>query len=486
MNLNSPFFLFLFLPVTIILYLVAGSKLRNGILAVASLFFLIWGEPLYFPLILCLVLIDFCLALDIQARRDKEKATRGTLIVSVIINIVFLLGFKIISTYRTELTRLIEQVFHYSIPTGINIYLARFIYIPLGLSFLSFQAISYVMDVAKGTIIAKKNILQYFVYMLMFPRMISGPIVRYGEISNEIKERQLTFSSAADGARRFIRGMAKKTLIADQLALVDSGVFGNPSGLLPTPIAWLTILCFTLRIYYDLSGYTDMALGLGQILGFQLPENFNFPYIAKSLSEFWRRWHMTLSRWFRDYIFYPLERKRKQRAGNFQASNILVVFLLTGLWHGVTINFIAWGLLQGIIISMESSGVGEWLKKRWAPIQHGYFLVMIILSWLLFASPSLTFTLQFLKSLLGLQGMVNPLPYAVFPPVQPLTWIALVMGILFATPLFAKMREILFSKHEKSKFILQICGDVVIIGLFMFSIIVLTGTTFQAYIYGKF
>lgn len=316
--------------------------------------------------------------------------------------------------------------------------------------------------------------------------MISGPIVRYGEISDQIKERRLTFSSAADGARRFIRGMAKKTLIADQLALVDSSVFGNPSGLLPTPLAWLTILCFTLRIYYDFSGYTDMALGLGQILGFQLPENFNFPYIAKSISEFWRRWHMTLSRWFREYIFYPLERKRKQRAGNYQAINILFVFLLTGLWHGVTINFIAWGLLQGIIISMESSGVGEWLKKRWAPIQHAYFLVMIILSWLLFASPSMAFTLQFLKSLLGLQGTVSPLPYSVFPPVQPLTWIALVMGILFATPLFANMKAILLAKHEKSKFILQICGDVMFIGLFMFSIIILTGTSFQAYIYGKF
>ena len=279
---------------------------------------------------------------------------------------------------------------------------------------------------------------------MLFPKIITGPITRYRDIAPQLNNREVTAQAAAAGARRFIAGLAKKVLIADTLARVVDPAFSLSTPSFTTGIAWLILVGFALQLYFDFSGYIDMAIGLGQMLGFRFAENFNYPYISKSISEFWRRWHMTLSSWFRDYVFYPLEFTRRKPSLFRQQLHILVVFLLTGLWHGLTLNFVLWGGIHGLAMALEMTGFGRWLKKTAAPIQHVYTLGVVLVSWVFFRAPDFMYALKFLARLAGVQQGVRTLPFSVTTPlpiVENSVWLALGLGLILSLPLLPALRR---------------------------------------------
>jgi alginate O-acetyltransferase complex protein AlgI len=325
-------------------------------------------------------------------------------------------------------------------------------------------------------------------YLLLFPKAISGPITRFQEITDQMKKREISIPQTAAGIRRFMLGFAKKALIADQLALITGREIFSQSPLhLPAGLAWLALLCFTLQIYFDFSAYTDMAVGLGQSLGFDFGENFNYPYLSQSITEFWRRWHISLSKWFRDYVFYPLELKRRSIKWLIQPLNILVVFLLTGLWHGVTPPFIAWGLLQGAALVLESGRFGIWLKKLWRPLQNGYALSVIMLGWILFRSPTLLYAWNYLKALAGFSKPAAWLTFTAYPPVSPLVWFALAAGILFSFPFLPAFQKRFTQHSSPEKAVAWVwIQNALALALFAAGIIVQAGTSYLPFIYGEF
>ncbi|HSN94179.1 MAG TPA: MBOAT family O-acyltransferase [Anaerolineaceae bacterium] len=308
---------------------------------------------------------------------------------------------------------------------------------PLGISYMVFQTIAYFLDINNEITRAEKNLLKFAALLLFFPKMIVGPIQRYRDSTAELDFNSATPERTSEGIRRFIIGLAKKVLIADVIAKFINPVFTHTDPSITTPQAWLVLVGYAIQLYYDFSGYTDMAIGIGEIFGFKLVENFNWPYVSKSVTEFWRRWHISLSGWFRDYIFTPLQfRFRKQKSYPIQVS-ILLIFLLTGIWHGLGWHYIAWGLMLGIIIGFEATKLGRKLQKAWKPLQHLWTIFWILLSWVLFRAPDMTFASNFYKALFGLQGTVSPLPFSQtvpFPVVENSVKIAYVVGIFFAIP----------------------------------------------------
>ena len=391
--------------------------------------------------------------------------------------------FKVYVTYWKELLSL-GTVLGLPVPVSAAVYLRKIVAYPLGISFITFQAVSYLFDVYKKRVEAESSLFRFSLYLLLFPKLIAGPIVRYRDLKAQLGERVFNAEGVAAGARRFIIGLAKKALIADRLSLVvDQGVFFHLREL-NTPQAWLVLVCYTLQIYYDFSGYTDMALGIGQMFGFQFVENFNYPYITRSISEFWRRWHISLSSWFRDYVFYPLERRRHGAVGIWQPLNILIVFLLTGLWHGITPNFILWGLLHGSAIALEGGAFGRWLKKSWRPLQHLYALLVVMVGWVFFRTSTLEQALVYLGVLSGFSAGAGNISFTVLPPLEGMGWVVLATGMIFSMPVrdwLYRLRPAWFSWRGAG-----FLRDVLLLGLLVASVIFLASSSYQPYIYGKF
>ena len=256
------------------------------------------------------------------------------------------------------------------------------VHLPLGISFFTFQALSYVVDVYRRDVAAQRNLLDFALYKTLFPQLIAGPIVRYRDVAAELTQRHVALDAFAEGIRRFIFGLAKKMLLANPLAVAADGIFGTPAADLTPGLAWLGIVCYSFQIYFDFSGYSDMAIGLGRMFGFAFPENFDYPYVARSVTEFWRRWHMSLSSWFRDYLYIPLGGNRRGRVRTYL--NLVIVFFLCGLWHGASWNFIAWGLLHGSFLVLERMGLGRLLERLWAPLRHVYMLLVVAVTWVFF------------------------------------------------------------------------------------------------------
>jgi alginate O-acetyltransferase complex protein AlgI len=458
---NSPIFLFLFLPIFMALYYLSGKngRLITGI--IGSLVFYAWGSLIFLPLLLGLIIINFFIGKNLGSLIGDKK--RSTLIwAGLSINIGILAFFKIWG--------------------GLGF--------PLGLSYVSFQLVSYLLDVNKKTIESEGNFFKFAFYILLFPKILVGPITRYGPLKDQIGNLDVTPDGAAAGIRRFIKGLAKKILIADFLAKIITPVFSLPKPLIAPWLAWFVLVSFALQLYFDFSGFTDMAIGLGQMMGLRFLENFNFPYITKSISEFWRRWHISLSSWFRDYVFYPLERKRLKWMG--QPINILIVFSLTGLWHGVTWNYLIWGILHGSAIVFESTGLGRRLRTFWAPIQHLYALTVILFSWVFFRSPDIHFAIQFLQRLAGDTRGVSPLIFQAnnpLPIIDPTVILAFILGIVFCLPLGQWVEQTinLFVKDDFNiKLPLQILYDISLFLIFATSIAALVSSTFAPGIYGKY
>ena len=371
MVFSSTTFMFLFLPVVLIAYynpFFKSVSVKNAILLLSSIFFYAWGEPVYVLLMLGSVLINWIFGLVIDRNRENKKS-KLALVTAVAINLGILFVFK----YLTFALENINALFHTDIDT-LNITL------PIGISFFTFQAMSYVIDVYRGDGEVQKNPCNTALYISFFPQLIAGPIVRYQTIADQIRERHENFDDFANGAYRFMIGFVKKVLIANNVAMVADGIFDSEVGSVAS--AWLGAVAYTLQIFFDFSGYSEMAIGLGKMFGFTFLENFDYPYISKSVSEFWRRWHISLGTWFRDYVYFPLggSRVKKSRL----VFNLFVVWTLTGIWHGAGYNFLLWGFILFLLIATEKYLTGKFLNSHPA-IGHIYMILIIPLMWAVFA-----------------------------------------------------------------------------------------------------
>lgn len=485
MDFNTPIFLFLFLPAFLMVYFSADRRWRRLVGIAGSLVFLSQGQFEYLLLMIGLIILNYWTARLIQDDHTPARTSRLFLTGGIVLNLIVLACFKSLVSFGVGwLTQSGLPVPHLVLDW---LETAKF---PLGLSYTTFQLISYLVDVARGAIPAEKDILNFSFYVLFFPKIPSGPIVRYKTMAGQLREPEISREGIASGIRRFIQGFAKKALIADTLEKIVGVAFHLGAPGLSPPLAWFAVACFALQVYFDFSGFTDMALGLGRMMGFALIENFNYPYIAQSLGDFWRRWHISLSTWFRDYVFYPIERRRIKYVG--QPLNILVVFLLTGLWHGFSGNFVLWGLWQGFFIALENLFLGRLLARLPRLLRHVYFLLVVLLGWVWFRSPSPRFAFEFIQRLLGNTKGVLTLPFletTPLPIIDPTVWMAFGAGILLSLPLLPGL-EAGYRRWLKARpsaaLPVQVLFDVLLLFLLVAAIAITASNDFAPGIYRNF
>jgi alginate O-acetyltransferase complex protein AlgI len=460
MEFNTAIFLFLFLPLFMLVYHLSTYRGRLLIGILGSLLFYAWGNLQYVPLLVGLTLAAYGIGRGLDAGEGRRNSL--WLWVGILASVGLMVGFKL--------------------STGLPY--------PLGLSYLTFQALSYLLEVHRKRIDAEKDLLSFSFYLMLFPKIPVGPIVRYSSVKQQIRELKSDPAEMAAGLRRFIRGLAKKVLIADILARVVDPVFKLSSPLIPPAWAWLVLISYALQLFFDFSGYTDMAIGLGHMLGLSFLENFNFPYLSRSIADFWRRWHISLATWFRDFVFYPLERRRFKRIG--QPLNTLVVFVLVGLWHGLTLNFITWGLMHGLALVFESTPIGRRLTTRWVPLSHLYAVSVILAGWVFFRSPTLPFAMGFFHRLIGYTGGLIVLPFELTMPlpfIEPSFVAALVAGLIFCFPVGQWLERLyrgLVGERPVLQFSAQVLYDLGSVVMLVASLAAMASSNFAPGIYGKF
>ena len=393
MVFSSLTFLFLFFPIVLGVYYLCPRALRNLWLLAASLLFYAWGEPVYIRLMVASILFNYLCGLGVAAlqKREKKGIAKALLILCVVGNIGALGIFK----YADLLIGTINGI------AGSHLALLE-LALPIGISFYTFQALSYVIDVYRGTVAAQKNPITFGTYIALFPQLIAGPIVQYKTVEEQLSHRRETTAQFAAGIGRFTVGLGKKVLIANQVGALWDTVSALPQAQLAAGTAWLGALAFTFQIYFDFSGYSDMAIGLGKMLGFEFLENFDYPYLSRSITEYWRRWHISLGTWFREYVYIPLGGNR--RGLPRQVLNLIIVWGLTGLWHGASWNFLLWGLYYGVILIIEKVWLLRPLQKAPAAVQHLYSLLLIILGWIIFALTDFSAIGGYFAALFGAHG----------------------------------------------------------------------------------
>ncbi|EEG74674.1 MBOAT family O-acyltransferase [[Clostridium] hylemonae] len=388
MLFSSIVFLFTFLPIILILYYLVPGKFKNPVLLAGSLVFYAWGEPFYIFLMILSILFNYISGLDIARHLNNRHEARKSLIFNVAVNLCILGFFK----YEGFVLDSINSVLPVDIPY-------RELALPIGISFYTFQTLSYIIDVYRGNVRVQRNLLDFALYVSMFPQLIAGPIVKYADIQRQLRIRQESWGKFGDGALYFIRGLAKKVLIANTTGMIFTKVTSLGAADTSVLTAWLGCAAYTFQIYFDFSGYSDMALGLGKMFGFQFLKNFDYPYISKSITEFWRRWHISLSTWFKEYVYIPLGGNRAGTGKHVR--NILVVWLLTGLWHGASWNFVVWGLYYGILLLAEKYLLYRVLERLPGFLRHVYSIVLVMVGWVFFFSPTLGSAVQYLKLMFG-------------------------------------------------------------------------------------
>jgi len=496
MVFSSPVFLFFFLPITITLVFLAGKKFRNVFLILASLFFYTWGEKGIVLVIIFSIFFNYLFGILIERYRLKNRAG-FILVLALIFNLGLLFFFKYTNFFIKNLSGIFEL---FSIP---EIHID--VHLPIGISFFTFQALSYIIDVYRDKTPAQKNPLNIALYISLFPQLIAGPIIRYSDIVSQLTERKVKIQKIVSGIKLFVIGLGKKVLIADSLARVVDKVFALPENQLAFELTWLGLLAFTFQIYFDFSGYSDMAIGLGRIFGFDFLKNFNYPYISRSLTEFWRRWHISLSHWLRDYLFLPiafaLMRKYSQpRLLRIKTENwaymtaMLATMFLGGLWHGASWNFVIWGVFHGFFVILEKFRWGKILKRLWLPLQHIYTLTIILCGWVFFRSESFGFALEFFKKLLDFKQISTSL-YFLQSYLNNQIILALLLGMVFSTPVFQVFRQYY---HFLLKKCANLKGGLVIqtslysmnllfyVAIYLFSIMILAAETYFPFLYFRF
>lgn len=417
MVFSSLIFLYLFLPVTLGGYFIMPRAARNGWLLMMSILFYAWGEGWYALVMVATIVFNYGMGRWLAG--TAPGARRRTLLLAVAVNLGALLAFKYSAFMAENLAPILMWC-------GVRLPAFAPPHLPIGISFFTFQAISYVVDVAAGRIPAQANIIEYGMYKAFFPQLIAGPIVRYCDVAAEVAARRESSSEMAAGIERFLIGLAKKVLIANVLAEPADSVFALPSNELTGTLAWLGIASYGLQIYFDFSAYSDMAIGMARMFGFHFKENFDYPYAAVSMRDFWRRWHISLSSWFRDYLYFPLGGSRV--GGARTSANLLVVFAACGLWHGAGWNFLVWGLYHGMFLTVEHWW-GERFARWWAPLRHVYVIATVAVGWVFFRADSLTQACDYLQALSGL-GVAGPSDVLSETIVNPEILLCLLLGVL--------------------------------------------------------
>ena len=391
MLFDSVVFLFSFLPVVLILYYLVPGRLKEAVLLLASLVFYAWGEPVGVLVLICSVIFNYICGLDIAGKTKNRRRARLSLIINLAVNLGVLGFFKYGRAVLTGLGAVL--------PVDIPYQGER---LPIGMTFYTFQILSYIIEVYRGNVKAQKNIMDFALYVTMFPKLLIGPVVRYPDIEKQLHTRQLSVGKLGEGMMYLVLGLMKKTVLADTIGVVYAKVISLETGQMSVLSAWLGCAAYTFQIYFDFSGYSDMAVGLGKMFGFQFEENFIYPYVSKSVTEFWRRWHISLGTWFRDYVYIPLGGNRVSKGKHVR--NIMVVWMLTGLWHGAAWNFVMWGLYYGILLLIEKYALAKILEKLPAVVSHIYCLLLVMVGWVFFFSPTLGGAVDYLKLMAGIGG----------------------------------------------------------------------------------
>ncbi len=474
MLFSSSIFLFNFLPITLFIYYVFlrnTKQLKNYFLLIMSLIFYAWGEPKFVIMLIFSIIINWFWGLLIDKKRNNKKICKLLIVLTLMSNLSVLLVFKYLGFLVTNLNSIFS--FNLTVPQ---------IALPIGISFFTFQAISYVIDVYRENGKVQKNILNVGLYLAFFPQLIAGPIVRYETIAEQINNRKENFEDFSKGTYRFLIGLFKKVLISNQMALVANIAFdGNPTSVL---LAWLCAIAYALQIYFDFSGYSDMAIGLGNMFGFKFEENFDYPYTSKSITEFWRRWHISLGTWFRDYVYIPLGGSRCKKSRAF--FNIFIVWLLTGVWHGASWNFILWGLYFFVFLILEKSILKNNLKNldslaSWKKLLlHLYTLIVVLIGWVLFRTTTLTGCFAYLKAMFGLNSL--PLIDVNFTRHLSEKLVYLIAGIIFSIPTYKYLSGFI-DRHKKISYIVS---PALMTFLFLITISFLVKGTYNPFIYFNF
>lgn len=458
MVFSSILFIFRFLPVALILYFLTPKKYKNFTLLILSLVFYSWGEIKYIFIMFASIFVDYFASLGIEKYRGKKKATILFLCISVCFNLGMLFFFKYFNFFIDNINSIFDLALNHVKVT-----------LPLGISFYTFQTMSYTIDVFRGNVKAEKNIINFGAFVCLFPQLIAGPIVKYTDINKELVERTVDKNQIQEGVELFIVGLGRKVLIANNIGMLWTEVEALGFMSISTPLAWLGIIVFGLQIYFDFSGYSLMAIGLGKMLGFNFPTNFNHPYIARSMSEFWRRWHITLGSWFREYVYIPLGGNRVS-SGRIML-NLFIVWFLTGFWHGASYNFIMWGLFFFILISIEKLGFIKILNEH-KIISHVYVILFLIIGWALFAVTDLARLKELMTIMFNFNGGTDWIYYLRNYGVT------LVLAIVFSTPLI----ENLYKKVVRNKNI----NAIIMILIFIVAVAYLVDSTYNPFLYFRF
>ncbi len=471
MLFSSLTFLYLFLPMVLFFYYVFFRKSRtaqNVFLFFASLLFYAWGEPTFVIVMLVSILVNWLFGLCIGKRKAIGERPKALLVVDIAFNLAILYVFKYLNFTNSLLFRV----------TGFSLPLPE-IALPIGISFFTFQAMSYVIDVFRGEAEVQQNLLNVGLYISFFPQLIAGPIVRYKTIADQIQNRTETLEDFTSGFARFVVGLSKKVLLANGFAVLADGAFQTPAAVVPLSVAysWLGAVAYTLQIFFDFSGYSDMAIGLGRMFGFRFLENFRDPYISTSISEFWRRWHISLGAWFRDYLYYPLGGSRKGMPRTIL--NLFIVWFLTGLWHGANITFVAWGMMYFVLIAAEKLTGFEKKDNNLKSIRWLYTMAFVMIGWVIFRSESMSAAAYYVRSMFGLNG--NPLSDSLFQGFFRQNLILLIVGAVFSTPLVQRFcTRFPVSAAEKA------CRAAALILLFVLSVASLISNAYNPFIYFQF
>lgn len=389
MVFSSLTFLFAYLPAVLAVYFICPPKWRNLVLLIVSLFFYGWGEPVYVLMMIFSIFANWYFGMQVGRFRKKEKETaKKWLVICVVFNLALLGFFKYYDFFAANMNAI-----------GLSFIKPLHLGLPIGISFYTFQAMSYPIDVYRFDTDPQKSAVSFGAYVSMFPQLIAGPIVRYKDIAKQLVERHENLDQFYEGVIRFTAGLSKKVLLANSCGQVFEAVQALPQSQTSVLSAWIGIICYTFQIYFDFSGYSDMAIGMGKMLGFDFLENFNYPYISKSVTEFWRRWHMSLSYWFRDYVYIPLGGNRKGLPR--QLLNIMIVWLLTGFWHGASWNFVMWGVFYGIVLIIEKLFLLKWLDQLPGWAGHVYTMLVVIIAWVFFAFTDISKAISYLGMMFG-------------------------------------------------------------------------------------
>lgn len=463
--------MYLFLPICLLLYFILhGIKARNYLLLVMSLLFYAWGEPKWIILMIVTTLIDYGAGLLVDQYRG-QKLAKWALAGSVVITLSFLAVFKYLGFFNQNL----NQIFGAELPTQI-------FNLPIGISFYTFQAITYVVDVYRGKAQVQRSYANLLLYVALFPQLIAGPIVRYTDIAAQLENREMTLPGFSKGITRFVTGLGKKVLLANIAGQVATSLIGGDLSKASVLGAWLGIFAYTFQIYFDFSGYSDMAIGLGHMFGFTYVENFNYPYISKSITEFWRRWHISLSTFFRDYVYIPLGGNRRH-----QLRNMFIVWALTGLWHGASWNFVLWGLYYFVFLAIEKLFLGKFLEKLPAVVGHAYALFIIVVGWVFFYFDDVSRLGQMLKLMFGFSGQAGVLPTDTVLLKNHLVFF--LVAIIACIPVSKLVKALLIRFSRKGPVQESLAGAAGIlydVALLFFSTAALVGASHNPFLYFRF